>query len=1257
MPSAHMKKLFSIPAALMFVMFCFELQAQVLPVQVTPQLVPPYSVYLSDYASGGNEKLRVILLQRDLSRPSYQIRLVMNVEWNGKVIMRTSRSFNPPPLTLDPGIPMIISGAELSPYLDSRNIDFVGYDRNLYEKTRALPEGQYRISFTAYDYRRQDVRVSPEGNTFLYLSKSEPPLINYPACGTKLAAKDPQQIIFSWMPRNTSSPNSVMETEYEFSLYETRPAGRNPNDVVLTSQPIFRTRTNLTQLIFGPAEPILLRDMTYVWRVQAIDLNGRDAFRNNGYSEVCTFYYGGTDANFDIGVVKDLQAVGESKNRGKISWTTGFYDSYRVEYKKSGQGYEWFKSDTRTGELKLFDLEPDTEYEARVIAKKSGYYGPYSEIAKFRTLPNRVMQCGENPDLPDLENPGNPLTSLITGTVINARGSEMTILQVTQLDQPGWYKGFGQVTFDYFLGISYGVSFDRIFINENREVVLGRIDVMSEGMGELIKQQIEANKKPIVSNSSDPQWRDTEFHEKIFEYKEIEIENVTVDKDGNIIIEDSNGNTIPVPDIRPILVDAPEKAVIIEDKNGEQWVVQKDKETGSTKVTKIEGGGLPPASAIAINSSKTKILVAILGQFEEEIDAWIRINGKGGEDDPDVIVAEQLHEKFPKEGEFLSDLKEDVIMHYKSHPDELLEYIEENAVNRSVFDEAASKFEGDDEIDWTTLTEELQLKTRDITAEAIMELAGGELETEEITPECGLTHAGKEKPLGARTLIRYPSDCSYILSGVAVHFVRQGYGKYLCASERFNLIKCFSEGGILGDQEEAIIILLNETPIAHTVDLIKQLRENNTGVLSDINDDFQGDNYMEVFKAFQRLYLSATPRETIEAEVKKIDNALASDLSREEKAKQNYFSYFEGGVIKAIFADDFVFSRFDDVEIAKDGTVSFKFATDPRQHDETTTPITLKPFTLVGIKVRGGSNDVLETSRGSMVYVPAIMMPLLIKKRDNADFMEALNATAVATGVGSIITGTSRIVIVSGGIDLLLGGSALVVDNCKDDILKMQHGEEFLNTYVLINKAFLIYFGSRAIISLTTALPKLVSTFSVLRNSDDFAKLKITNPSKAAQIEREVDDLVQESREVIASAKTTELLTKIKYGADELSKMVQNFRKTSGKKNGNVAVIEYMDDAGKPKYEFGESTGIYNPHAEKAAWLKLEAKGVKPEQVTRIYTELEPCASRGRYCKNFINRTFPKANTYYSFDYLNGTTESCKASVKALGEEVNLLFK
>jgi hypothetical protein len=602
--------------------------AQFYPVQVTPQLIPPYSVYLSDYATPGTEKLRVIAVQKDLTQPSYQIRLVMSVEWNGRVIMRTSRAFNPAPINLSAGIPTIISGAELAPYLDSRNIDFIGYDRNQYERTKSLPEGSYQLIFTAYDYRRQDVQVSNTGTSFYYLAKSEPPLINFPACGTTLPLRQPQQIIFSWLPRNTASPNSASRTLYEFALYETRPEGRNPNDVVLSTQPVFKTTTEVTQLIYGPAEPLLLENMKYVWRVRATDENGRDAFRNNGFSEVCTFTYRGIDPTFNIGVVQNLEARGETERRASITWTKGDYDSYKIFYRKTGStSYEWFSGEVAAtavvadkGEYKLYDLEPDTEYETRVQVKKSGVLGPYSEIIKFRTTPLRVAQCGDAQQLP-LEG-GNPFRNMIRGTIIDVDGVEMTILSASSAANDGWYAGYATVNPRILGGASYTVKFDRLYVREDRTAGFGRIDMLTKGVAAMVEEQLAAQdrrQEERQQQENREQWEGTIFHEKIFAFNETVIDTVYTDPNNNLVVVGTDGQPMVVTEIPAILANAPEKAVIIQDKNGDQWVVQRG-ENGTNKVTKVEGGGLPPLSGIPVSDDDIDLLKKSLTSLKRDYD-------------------------------------------------------------------------------------------------------------------------------------------------------------------------------------------------------------------------------------------------------------------------------------------------------------------------------------------------------------------------------------------------------------------------------------------------------------------------------------------------------------------------------------------------------------------------------------------------------------------------------------------------------------
>ncbi|MFI6514810.1 SUKH-4 family immunity protein [Spirillospora sp. NPDC050679] len=69
-------------------------------------------------------------------------------------------------------------------------------------------------------------------------------------------------------------------------------------------------------------------------------------------------------------------------------------------------------------------------------------------------------------------------------------------------------------------------------------------------------------------------------------------------------------------------------------------------------------------------------------------------------------------------------------------------------------------------------------------------------------------------------------------------------------------------------------------------------------------------------------------------------------------------------------------------------------------------------------------------------------------------------------------------------------------------------------------------------------------------------------------------------------------------------------------------------------------------HPERVLWDRLSAKGVRPAQVTRIYTELEPCFLPGNYCATWLTR-FPRAEFSYSFDY-GDTAEEREQGLLAL---------
>jgi hypothetical protein len=127
----------------------------------------------------------------------------------------------------------------------------------------------------------------------------------------------------------------------------------------------------------------------------------------------------------------------------------------------------------------------------------------------FRTPKARVVSCGEHLPLAQLQ-PGKPLAFATPGMLINARDMEVILEEVEHLPEEGFYKGRGRVSINYLGGAAFAVHFERIYIDEDRNVVSGRIDVLTQGVeamsqGQLADQQQrhkerlqQANRERIV---------------------------------------------------------------------------------------------------------------------------------------------------------------------------------------------------------------------------------------------------------------------------------------------------------------------------------------------------------------------------------------------------------------------------------------------------------------------------------------------------------------------------------------------------------------------------------------------------------------------------------------------------------------------------------------------------------------------------------------------------------------------------------------
>lgn len=465
-------------------------QMQVYPVSVTTRLIPPYSVNISDYAAPGCEQLKVIILQRDLTQAPYLLYLKMQIELNGKVIIRTSPEYVPPTLTIEPGIPTVISGTDLAVFFDPSNMEFSGYSREAYLRSKVLPEGSYVISFTAYDFTRRDVALSQGGSMFCYLAKTDPPVLNLPFNNAVVRGLNPQNINFQWLSGSTSSPNFAFSTGYRFELFEMRTGGINPADIVQNTRPIYVCETDLKNINYSIEDPILEKGMRYVWRVKAFDRNGSDYIRNAGYSEVFSFLYDDaetSDATITFNTVKNFTAEAVSPRKAKLSWDASEeYRSYKIFYREKDKQSKWYESETDNNNAEIKGLTPGLIYECRVQGKRGNAWGSFSEIDTALMPFPAVIECG-SPFEPMNVNNRQPLIELMKMQQFDAGGFMVTLIdQYATSFSPGRFSGKGFVQVPIFGHKKILCEFTDVFINTDYQMVEGTVRLIKDAKNNLL---------------------------------------------------------------------------------------------------------------------------------------------------------------------------------------------------------------------------------------------------------------------------------------------------------------------------------------------------------------------------------------------------------------------------------------------------------------------------------------------------------------------------------------------------------------------------------------------------------------------------------------------------------------------------------------------------------------------------------------------------------------------------------------------------
>lgn len=443
---------------------------------------------MPDYADPSAEKLKVILQFNDFSVAQYNLKLKFEIKGNG-FTLSTKTFYNPAPITLLPGQPLLLNSIDLAPYLNSNNLDFIGINQNQYEQRMALPEGYYSICVRAYDYyNSSSIQVSNEACAQAWFTLSDPPFLNLPICSSVITPQTPQNVLFQWTPVNLGSPNSAMNTEYDFALWEVRPdSNANPNQIVLSTAPVFSTTTQQSYLNYGLTETPLNLYMKYVWRVRAKDNTGRDWFKNNGYSQICSFTYGNLTNVIGNSLNLTLNAQTINHRSGQCDWTKqSAFTNYLLQVRKQGTN-AWFDYPNINGIERVSNLEPNTTYEARVRGEGNSITGNWSNIANFTTSGPPNYNCNDQ-TLPYNTSPAQPLplNKAVTGLIIQSGQFEVMTTQIEPSGPPGWYKGKGYAL--VFGALPVAVKWNNIFIDVDNRQQQGVIEALTDGIDKWMSQ-------------------------------------------------------------------------------------------------------------------------------------------------------------------------------------------------------------------------------------------------------------------------------------------------------------------------------------------------------------------------------------------------------------------------------------------------------------------------------------------------------------------------------------------------------------------------------------------------------------------------------------------------------------------------------------------------------------------------------------------------------------------------------------------------
>lgn len=478
--------------------------AQNYPVQVTVVPTPPHRNYLNSFSEQG--ALGVYLTLLDFNAGPVTVRLKFKVDGPGYHFESLPNNLT---YVLNPGQTITIDENDLGTYFSSAGQQ-LGFD------PYKLPEGNTQICVDVLKAQTGE-QLSNNGCGYFYMGYGQPALQVSPTCNSVI--QPPQG-----MPVSTSL-NSIplqfnfipavapigLQQEVENTLYIYNWLGsvntnvpQNPLGLALAMDPI--PLGPLTSYTLLPADNILIEGNQYVWYVKTT-LNGSvNQFQNSGWSAPCRFTYGQQLSVFEQlseGLhVEWIDLTANSERKGTASWKVvkddstsqnnfnEFVLSYRKQTVPGDDEYEWF-TDTVTSLIQaIYQLEPNTTYEAKVAGKMGTFVSEPTEIRTFTTGVPRTFTCGQT-NLPDRASVFQPLEYADPGMKVRIGMFDLEFVTVESIGQAGHFSGTGLVPIDFLFGAEAKVRFDDLKIDKNFDVWEGTANVITDGLDNWLNEQYQ----------------------------------------------------------------------------------------------------------------------------------------------------------------------------------------------------------------------------------------------------------------------------------------------------------------------------------------------------------------------------------------------------------------------------------------------------------------------------------------------------------------------------------------------------------------------------------------------------------------------------------------------------------------------------------------------------------------------------------------------------------------------------------------------